>query len=120
YSRRYHWPICWTGDGSDYSARLHAADLAALIEALDLDAPHIISASYGSYVALIHALAHPDQVRSLVVAEPPMMRWLARMAGGAELAESFQRETWRPAAAAFARGDLEAGVRIFVDGVNGR
>ena len=36
YSRRYHYPNPWVGDGQDYSPLLHAEDLAALITSLGL------------------------------------------------------------------------------------
>lgn len=119
YSRRYHWPNAWTGDGLDYSAALHADDLAALLDALGAAPAHVVSSSYGSYVALVHALRRPEQVRSLVVAEPPMMQWLAEMEGGRELAETFRLEMMEPATAACARGDSGEAVALFVDGVYG-
>src|SRR5262245_57033706 len=47
YSRRYHYPSRWPGAGPEYSPRLHAADLARLIEALELAPCYIVGASYG-------------------------------------------------------------------------
>lgn len=120
YSRRYHYPNHWSGDGSDYAAALHAEDLAGLIEGLQLRQAHIISASYGSYISLLHALRYPGQVLSLVLGEPPLLPMLASQPEGKPLAEAFLTETLQPSFAAFQRNELEEGVRRFIDGVNGR
>ncbi|HZD15061.1 MAG TPA: alpha/beta fold hydrolase, partial [Pseudonocardiaceae bacterium] len=46
------------------------ADLAALLDALDVEGPvHLVGNSYGGTVALGFAVAHPDQVASLVLVE---------------------------------------------------
>jgi pimeloyl-ACP methyl ester carboxylesterase len=121
YSRRYHYPNAWDSgrDGLDYSAALHANDLAALIDAVVGGPVHVVSASYGSYVALIHALSHPSQVRSLVVGEPPMLDWLAEMEGGEPLAREFVKRTLKPAYDALQSGQIEEGIREFIDGVHG-
>jgi len=49
YSRRYHYPNAWVGDGTDYSATLHAEDLAALIKRIGLGSAHVVGHSYGAY-----------------------------------------------------------------------
>jgi non-heme chloroperoxidase len=69
YSRRYHWPNAWAGDGSDYSYELHAADLAAFIGALGAGPVHLVGHSWGGSVAMLMALDHPELVRSLTVLE---------------------------------------------------
>jgi non-heme chloroperoxidase len=40
YSRRYHYPNAWTGDGSDYTTGLHTDDLAAFIKSIGLGPAH--------------------------------------------------------------------------------
>ena len=50
-----------------YTMALHAADLAALLDALAIDRAHIAGASYGGEVAQAFALAHPARVRSLIL-----------------------------------------------------
>jgi 3-oxoadipate enol-lactonase len=45
----------------------HAADLAALLAALDLAPAHLVGLSLGANVALAAALEHPETVRSLVL-----------------------------------------------------
>jgi pimeloyl-ACP methyl ester carboxylesterase len=121
YSRRYHHPNATPGDGDPvYAASLHAADLADLIEKLDLGPAHIVTASFGGCVALALAVARPELVRSLVLAEPPLMPWLEHIPGGAPLAATFYADAWRPAQLAFEEGDPEQGIRLFLDGVVGR
>jgi pimeloyl-ACP methyl ester carboxylesterase len=120
YSRRYHYPNPWDGDGSDYSAELHADDLAALIEAL-ADAPvHLVTSSYGGNVGLYMTSQHPELVRSLALGEPPLLPWLAHIPGGKRQWQKFLDEAWLPARAAFERDQLEDGARLFLDGVMGR
>jgi pimeloyl-ACP methyl ester carboxylesterase len=121
YSRRYHHPNAAPGAGDPaYTAALHAADLAGLIEALDLAPTHLVTSSFGGCVALQMAVARPELVRSLVLAEPPLMPWLEHISGGALLAAAFYADAWRPAQLAFKDGDPEDGIRLFLDGVVGR
>jgi pimeloyl-ACP methyl ester carboxylesterase len=54
-----------------------AADLAALLESLDLYPLHVITHSYGGPVALRLAADRPELVRSLSIHEPPMFGLLA-------------------------------------------
>ncbi len=120
YSRRYHYPNPWPGDGSDYSAGLHAADLAGVIRALDLAPIHLVTSSYGGNIALYLTAQQPELVRSLVLCEPPLLPWLVGIEGGSALWDEFVQQIWLPARCAFAAGDLEAGARAFLDGVMGR
>jgi non-heme chloroperoxidase len=120
YSRRYHYPNPWEGDGSDYSAELHAEDLAAFIGALS-DAPvHLVTSSYGGNVGLYMTAQHPELVRSVVLGEPPLLPWLAHIPGGKRHWQRFLDEGWLPARAAFEQNRLEDGARLFLDGVMGR
>jgi len=121
YSRRYHHPNATPGEGDPiYTASLHAADLADLIEKLDLGPAHLVTSSFGGCVALALAVARPELVRSLVLAEPPLMPWLEHIPGGAPLARAFYADAWLPAQRAFHEGDSERGTRLFLDGVIGR
>ena len=121
YSRRYHHPNAVPGDGDpEYTAALHAADLACLIEKLDLGPAHLAASSFGGCVALAMAVQRPELVRSLVLAEPPLMPWLGHIPGGEPLAAAFYADAWQPAQQAFRGGDFEQGVRFFLDGVVGR
>lgn len=120
YSRRYHYPNPWDGDGTDYSAELHADDLAALIRALADEPVHLVTSSYGGNVALYMTAQHPELVQSLVLGEPPLLPWLAHIPGGKRQWQRFLDEAWLPARAAFEQDRLEDGARLFLDGVMGR
>lgn len=120
YSRRYHHPNPWTGDGSDYSAQRHADDLAAFIRALNLAPVHMVTSSYGGNIAIYLTAQQPELVCSVVLSEPPLLPWLAHIAGGAALWTDFVEHIWLPARRAFETGDLETGARSFLDGVMGR
>lgn len=50
-----------------YTMELHAADLAALLDALSIAQAHIAGASYGGEVAQAFALAYRARVRSLIL-----------------------------------------------------
>lgn len=65
-------------DRSPYSAALFAADLAALLDALDLERPVIVGHSLGGLVAQTFAATHPDRVRGLVLADTYSPRILSR------------------------------------------
>jgi pimeloyl-ACP methyl ester carboxylesterase len=127
YSRRYHppsAPLPLSGpprpEGQAYALAVHADDLVALIEALGLERAHLVGASYGAYVALLVTLRRPDLVRSLVLAEPPILPWLARTPDGDSLRRAFEATVLEPVRRAFARGDSADGLRRFLDGVSGR
>lgn len=117
YSRRYHYPNPWLGDGSDYSPSLHAADLVALIKALKLGRVRLVGHSYGGVVAAVAARDNPELVRSLILAEPPL---------GSLLAQNPEAESLPPATflddaqQAFQQGNMEGGLRIFLDGAIGK
>jgi len=120
YSRRYHYPNIWLDGGPEYSADLHAADLAALIEALGLGPARLVGHSFGAITSLLTALHHPELVSRLVLAEPPILPWLERLPDGPPLQAAFVADTLEPALRAFESGNMELGLQTFIDGVSGR
>jgi non-heme chloroperoxidase len=134
YSRRYHHPNPWVGDGSDYAVSVHAEDLTALVRALGIAPAHVVGSSYGAYTALVAGLHHPDLVRTLVLGEPPAvpllisnpanplhLLWLLiRDPRTALVVLRFIRGSIMPTQEALRRGDLEEAVRRFGDGVLGK
>ncbi len=120
YSRRYHPPNPQVNDDQVYSPKLHAEDLAALLLTLDIAPAHIVGSGYGAYTALALALDHPQLVRSLVLAEPPIFPLLTASEAGDSARRAFYTNSFDPARAAFARGDSVAGLRAFFDAMNGR
>lgn len=120
YSRRYHPPNPQVDDNQTYSPKLHAEDLAALLLTLDVGPAHIVGSSYGSYVGLALAREHPELVRSLVLAEPPIFSLLATSETGDPIRRAFYTNTLDPARAAFTHGDSIGGMRAFFDGMSGQ
>ena len=119
YSRRYHYPNAWIGDGMDYSSAVHAEDLAGFVRSLGIGPVHLIGQSYGAIVAAHCARHHPDVVCNLVVIEPSIVPWLEHIEGGPESIEPFVKEVMEPAANAMEAGNSDEAVRIFCDGVLG-
>lgn len=119
YSQRYHYPNAWIGDGSDIvSTRSNARDLAHLVERLNLGRVHLVGSSNGADIALRLAVERPELVRSLVLGEPGLPTWLTSLPGGPELFAEFSGSLI-PAKKAVARGDLEQGLALFLEGVLG-
>lgn len=114
YSRRYATPNR-NLPVDDYNALVDALDLEALIGALLPPPVHVVAASIGACAALFLAVRRPDLVRSLVIAEPPMLRWANRTAVGQIAFATFMNRAWEPTRAAFREGGAEGGMRILLD-----
>src|SRR5262249_5255986 len=107
YSRRYNYPNP-NKQRAKHSAIVEAEDLAALIKKLDLGKVHVLGHSYGAYTALFLAVKHPELVRTLTLAEPPVV-----FAGGR--VEDAKERVRNQARAAFEKGDTEGAVRAVVN-----
>jgi pimeloyl-ACP methyl ester carboxylesterase len=89
----------------------HGRDLIALLEQLRIEQAALVGASLGGRVALEVAVAHPQVVDALVVADAalPGFAWSDQV-----------RASWEEEDAALERGDLDAAVevdlRMWVDG----
>lgn len=119
YSRRYHFPNTFGEGTHDYSVELHAHDLAQLIKNLELPPVHIIGSSYGAFVGLFCATRYPQLIKSLVLGEPPILPLLENLVDKNSLVTTFSENIWEKSRDAFEKGDLELGVKIFIDGVIG-
>jgi pimeloyl-ACP methyl ester carboxylesterase len=133
YSRRYHWPNGPIPDGTDYSMVEHVDDLQALVRSLDAAPAHLVGHSYGAFLCLLLATREPSLVRTLVLAEPPVItlfvsnkprplelfELLVRRPRTAAAIIKFGAKGVAPAGRAFARGDMEAGIRTFADAIFG-
>jgi len=120
YSRRYNYPNNNVEILPDHSAIVEARDLAALLDALKLERVHIVGYSYGALTALFFAAEHPERVRSLTLAEPPILGWLNQIPGGQTELDRFMQTMWRPAGEAFQKGEPERALRIACDYFSGK
>src|SRR5262249_57130616 len=107
YSRRYNYPNT-NKLRPKHSAVIEAEDLAAFIKKLDLGKVHVVGHSYGGYAALFLAVKHPELVRTLTLAEPPVVFTGDRP-------EDAKERLVKQARAAFEEGDPEAAVRAIVN-----
>src|SRR6266536_998154 len=119
YSRRYNYPNNNPLTAKYHSAYTEADDLAAFIRKLGLGRVHLIGTSIGAFTALVLAVKHPEMVRSLVLAEPPVHEWVRDSPNGAAAYREFMTTIWEPATEAFKAGDDKGAMRIFVDGFIG-
>ena len=120
YSRRYNYPNHNEPISPDHSAIIEAEDLTALIDLLKLERVDIVGYSYGAFTALCYATRHPDRVRHLVLAEPPILKWLRDIRGGKVELDRFMNAIWQPVAAAFRSNDPQAALRITCDYFSGK
>lgn len=120
YSRRYAWPNKQEFDESaDYSVRIHADDLYALIKQLDLGKVNIVAHSYGAFTALTMALDHPEIVKSLVLGEPPAASLAKNSEKGRASWNAFLEDDLRPAKQDFRADKDEEALEHFLKGVFG-
>ena len=116
-SRRYQYPNA-PPPGAPYSAALHAEDLAAFHDVLNLDRIHLVGgsfgASFGAYAALVFARCHQARVRSLVLAEPPILPLLNEADGVPAILDPGELLHTH-----FREGRKQDGVRAFIDGAMG-
>jgi pimeloyl-ACP methyl ester carboxylesterase len=107
YSRRYNFPNR-NRPRPGHSAVVEAEDLAAFIRKLHAGKVHVVGHSYGAYTALFLAVQHPELVRTLTLAEPPVV-----FAG--ERALEAKEALRKRARAALEKGDPEDAVRTIVN-----
>ena len=119
YSRRFSPPNPPPRATDVNPVSIHVADLRELMKHLNAAPAHLVGNSGGASIALTLALAHPELVRSLVLGEPPIMPLLSRTSVGEALMESFVRRVIAPSRKAFEGGDLEDGLRKFMDAICG-
>lgn len=133
YSRRYHWPNESIVERAEYGMLEQVEDLEGLIGTLELAPAHLVGNSYGAFICLMVAIRRPKLVRSLALAEPPviplfasfppkpleLLRLLITRPRAAVALFRFAATGIRPSRAAFERGDYDEGVRIFAEAVLG-
>jgi esterase len=125
-SLRHYFPERWDGKGGTFSWKQHVADLISFSKALDAGPIGLVGHSRGGLVALEVALAEPELVRSLILAEPGLI--LDESGGfGSALQENAAARTAaaeradriKSALNRFQAGDIDGGLEIYVDAVGG-
>lgn len=133
YSRRYAHPNEEIPPGMDDQMLPHVDDLAALLREIGAAPAHLVGHSWGAFVCLLTAIRHPELVRRLVLAEPPVLSlFVSTPPRPTELLGLFLRRprtatailrfgagSFAPAQRAFRRGDDEEAIRRFAAGVLG-
>ena len=75
----------------------------------------MIGESIGASTSLWLAVRRPELVRTVVLAEPPELRWVTEVPGGAGVFHDFMHHVWEPVGQAFRAGDAERALRLSVD-----
>jgi pimeloyl-ACP methyl ester carboxylesterase len=135
YSRRYARPNADIPPGSDDQMIPHVDDLVAFLRAVHAPPAHLIGNSWGAFICLLAAIRHPGAVRTLVLEEPPvvplvlgvgvrlqpgvLLRNLARRPGTTLPVLRFGARTITPVQRAFRRGEDNAAMQLFLQGVLG-
>jgi pimeloyl-ACP methyl ester carboxylesterase len=113
-SLRHFYPEPWNGKGADFSINVHAEDVAAFIERLGVGPVHLVAWSRGGSVALGAAKSRPDLIRKMVLMEPVISCLLPQSSTPDPSVTRLNA-----VAAYYENGDIEGGLRYFVDDLNG-
>ena len=116
YDQRYFGTRDWPDDGGDFSADTHAADLIAVVEALDAGPAGLVAWSYGGDVAARAAVARPELFSALVLYEPDIYGLIEGVPGSSAATESFY-DGFDAAFSALEEGRLEDASLRFIEAV---
>ena len=105
------------GRRQHYAATTHAADLAAFLRQLNTGPVHLIGLSYGGTVAALVAVAHPEMLRSLTLAEPGLGTLLADIPEAKPALEEWMQAR-QSLLAAVKAGEVTRAVKLFFELVN--
>ena len=120
YDRRYYGSGEWPEGEVRYDHTDHARDLTAIIQARYSEPVHLIARSSGAYAAVITAVKHPELIKSLSLFEPFV---------GSDLIPSIEKDQknqeaigewgkrWGPVVKEVRSGNLDAGVKKFIEHV---
>lgn len=108
-SLRHYWPEAWDGQGDGFSIAQHTRDVLDFIAQVAGEPAHLVGHSRGGRIALEAAMQSPDQVRSLVLADPGLSR------PGEDDRGDFRRRALELIEA----GEADAGLALFIDTVTG-
>ncbi len=120
-SLHHYFPEHWDGQGGQFNMAQHVEDTIAFIEALALGPVDLIGHSRGGHLAFRLALQRPELLRKLVLAEPGGVLEDSLLPDGADdgTPAAGSRAHVAEASEKIAAGDLDGGLRSFIDGING-
>lgn len=119
-SLRYFFPEHWDGKGGRFTMAQHIDDVIAFIEGLGIGPVDLIGHSRGGHLAFRLALRRPDLIDRLVLAEPGgQLDESLAPSGPAGGPPAALRGYVAEAAEKIGAGDLDGGLRAFIDGING-
>lgn len=114
YDRRGH----GESDAQPEAGTIHddVADIAALIDVLDIAPAHVVANSYGACIALRLGVEHPDLVARMVCHEPPLLGVLEGSPDGKRLADEVWA-TFGEVRRRLERGDNADGAQYCIENV---
>ncbi|MCY1392912.1 2-succinyl-6-hydroxy-2,4-cyclohexadiene-1-carboxylate synthase [compost metagenome] len=121
-SLRHYYPEAWDGRGGDFSTRQHVDDLLELLDRLG-EPVHLLGHSRGGNICLRAALAAPERLRTLSLADPggDFADEVFHFAGLEPPVSPGERNQFRERALQLIQqGDIEEGLRLFIDTVSGQ
>jgi pimeloyl-ACP methyl ester carboxylesterase len=120
-SLRHYFPEHWDGTDDRFNMAQHVDDMIAFIEGLSLGPVDLIGHSRGGHLAFRLALKRPELLRKLVLAEPggTLEETLIPDGVGEGPPAAGSRAHVAQASEKTAAGDLDGGLRAFIDGING-
>lgn len=108
-SLRHYWPLL-EPETAGFSAEQHATDLLNLLQHLGIEKAHILGHSRGAAVAVRMAQQAPEQIASLILADPGLRN-------PQELEEGIHWKAY--ALNMIESGAVDEGLEIFIDAVSG-
>jgi pimeloyl-ACP methyl ester carboxylesterase len=108
-SLRHYWPLTEI-ETQSFSAEQHASDLLALLRHLEIEKAHILGHSRGAAVAVRMAQQAPEQVASLILADPGLRN-------PQELEAGIYAKAY--ALTMIESGAIDDGLEVFIDSVSG-
>ena len=121
-SLRHYFPEQFDGKAATFNIAQHVEDVIAFIEALNLGPVDLVGHSRGGHISFRLALKRPDLIRKLVLAEPggvldPSLA--PAPTDGSAPAAAGSRGHVNSAAELIAAGDVDGGLRLFREGIDG-
>ncbi len=117
-SLRHFFPAHWDGKGGGFTIPQHTADVSAFIEGLGIGPVHLMGHSRGGHIAFRVAQQRPELIDKLILAEPGGELDATLLPAG--VAQSSARlSSIVEAAEKIAAGDVEGGLTLFVDRIDG-